>query len=261
MKSEKELAFLRELYISGDWTERFTTVVDEHLSLPAKGKFLYFNSGTANHAIALREKLDKDVELFCVSENIELRHIAEDKTKAVKADISFLSHDEITRHGYDFALANASLTDPLELRGFIETLSSFIRPGGAFAIFVPTAGSFGEIFSYLWETLMDSEGGAEVEHLITDIPSVSNVEDLAGAAGIENIESNTKNELFDYETGAEFVETPLIADFLMPRWLGFMDEKKKEQASKKLAQLIDSERDGLSFRFSVKATLVVGSKA
>ena len=55
-KTQKELAFLHDLYITKDWTERFTTSVDTNFKLSKKGKFLYVNSGTANHALELIEK-------------------------------------------------------------------------------------------------------------------------------------------------------------------------------------------------------------
>lgn len=103
--------------------------------------------------------------------------------------------------------------------------------------------------------------GGEVERLITDLPPVSSIEEIAVKAGLTNIETHTKNEIFEYENGAEFIGSPLISYFLLPRWLDFLTDKQKEQAAKKLAQIIDSERDGLTFRFSVKATLLIGEKA
>jgi hypothetical protein len=39
-----------------------------------------------------------------------------------------------------------------------------------------------------------------------------------------------------------------------------MDEHEKRRVNEKLAQLIDAEDRDLSFRFSVKATLLTGEK-
>ena len=47
----------------------------------------------------------------------------------------------------------------------------------------------------------------------------------------------------------------------MPVWLEMLDEEEKERAVKQLAKLIDAEDGPLSFRFSVKATLLTGEKA
>ncbi|HYJ48161.1 MAG TPA: hypothetical protein VEV81_16230, partial [Pyrinomonadaceae bacterium] len=70
-KSDKELAFLRDLYVATDWGERFAELVDEHLVLPKKGSMLYVGAGTGGHALAMHERAGDDVTLACVDENEE----------------------------------------------------------------------------------------------------------------------------------------------------------------------------------------------
>ena len=81
---------------------------------------------------------------------------------------------------------------------------------------------------------------------------------MAKKAGIKKPQTITKNELFDFESGKEFVESTLVEDFLMPVWLDFLSETEKEQVKERLIQLIDEDRDEISFLFSVKMTLVSG---
>ena len=45
-KSDKELAFLQDLFIAPDWGERFAELIDEHVELPKEGKALYLAAGT-----------------------------------------------------------------------------------------------------------------------------------------------------------------------------------------------------------------------
>ena len=45
-KSQKELAFLHDLYIATDWGERFAELVDAHLELPKEGRALYVEAAT-----------------------------------------------------------------------------------------------------------------------------------------------------------------------------------------------------------------------
>jgi hypothetical protein len=66
--------------------------------------------------------------------------------------------------------------------------------------------------------------------------------------------------LFEYESGTEFVESPLVADYLLPHWLAPLDENENERVVKQLTHLIDAEEAPLTFRFSVKATLLSGEK-
>jgi hypothetical protein len=115
----------------------------------------------------------------------------------------------------------------------------------------------------LWEALLElnlAEKGAEVENLISAIPTVEEVKEKAENLGLTKIEAVTTNEIFEFKDGAEFINSPLVADFLFSAWFGFLTEKEKKQVRKKLIQLIDAEDGSLDFRFSVKATLVVGEK-
>jgi len=79
--------------------------------------------------------------------------------------------------------------------------------------------------------------------------------------GIQKFSVATKNEFIEYKNGEEFVESPLIKYFLMPVWLEFLDEKEKEQVIDKLAQKINDEHGEISFRMSIKATLLGGRKS
>jgi hypothetical protein len=128
---------------------------------------------------------------------------------------------------------------------------------------LPTAGSFGEIFSILWESLFDLdllEKSAEVERLISDIPTTIRLEDWVKDSGLSKIEIVTKNEYFDFESGEKFITAPLVADFLLPAWLDFLGKKEQTKVRRKLVQAIDDDRNDLAFRFSVKATLLIGEK-
>ena len=60
-------------------------------------------------------------------------------------------------------------------------------------------------------------------------------------AGLKNVKSFTENELFEFETGKEFVNAPLVEIFFLPAWLDFLDENEKERVKEKLAQMVDNE--------------------
>ena len=81
------------------------------------------------------------------------------------------------------------------------------------------------------------------------------------SAGLVKVKTYSSKEVFEYENGVEFVNSPLIGDFLLPVWLDTLNEKEKERVTEKLAQLIDSEDGSLSFRFSVKVVLLSAEKA
>ena len=261
-KTQKELAFLRDLYICSDWTSRFTDLIDKHLEIEGAENILYLNAGTGSHAFAVRDKVDERTAVFATCENEDILNIARDKALAVKSDIDFsmLRFDD---DAFDAVLADASFVRPNEMTDFVEDAVRVTRPGGSCGIMMTSAGSFGEIFSLLWEVLFEEdlgEHGAAAEAMITELPTLSQIEQMAADAGLEEIRTFSANEVFEYKNGADFVNSPLVSDFLLPVWLERVGEDDRERVTSKLAQLIDKEDGEMSFRFSVKATLLTGEK-
>ena len=256
-KTEKELAFLRELAIENDWTQRFTDFFDKRFKFDKEETVLYVNAGAGNHAIALSEKISDKTNIYAVCENTELRNIAQAKADAVKADVRFGINfpDEKS----DVVIADGGFIKPNKIDNFLTQIIE--ASGSQVVFFLPTKSSFGEIFSFLWETLLETdltEHGEQVERLISEIPTIEELVDLTRNLGLRKVEHSMQDEVFEYKDGAEFVNSPLVADFLFPIWLDFLDDEEKEKVGKKLAELIDAEVGTISFYFSVKNTLIIG---
>lgn len=262
-KTEKERAFLRDLYINDEWTSRFTDLIDKHVGLDGAENLLYLNAGTGAHCFQLREKLDDKTAIFARCEDEHTLSIARDKAAAVKADVDF-SNIRFEDDSFDIVLADASLVKPLDVGRFVGETVRVTKPGGKAAIFLPSAGSFGEIFSLLWEVLFNEDlgsSGQAAEAMISEIPTVSRIEEMAAEAGLSNVQTHSAREVFEFESGSEFAASPLVSEFLLPEWLKSMSPEEGKRVTTRLTELIDSEDGDLSFRFSVKATLVTGEKA
>ncbi len=259
-KTEKEIAFLRGLTVEPEWSQRFTDIFDETVKIKKIKTLTYINAGAGNHAIELNEKLGNDVEVFAVCENEQLQKIAQVKAEATKSPLDFSTNLPLAES--DFVLADASLVLPSDLEEFLKKAVHLSNNSVVF--FLPTARSFGEVFSYLWEVLLDLEmldKSENIEKLINNLPTVSHVEEMFKNLGIKKIETTTKDEFFDFKNGTEFIESPIVKFFFMPVWFGFLNDKEKEQVIKKLAQKIDEDCDGMTFRFTVKATVMGGKRS
>lgn len=257
--SAKELAFLQDLYISTDWTERFTNLFDDNFKFSDEESLLYVNAGTGNHTLSLREKIDDKFELFPISENSELQKIAQAKADTMLAKLNYL--EKLPNEKFDLVIADASFEKHSDLDEFIKRLTNQTKKQIVF--FTPTAGSFGEIFSFFWETFYSLEWlekANEVEILIGQLKTVSQIEDSLKNFGLKKVESVTKTEVFEFKDGNEFINSPLIQHFLIPKWLNFLNEKEQTKFKKKLVEMIDADDQDLSFRFSVKISLFRGEK-
>lgn len=266
-RSAKELAFLQDLLIAPDWGERFAELIDAHVKLPEKGRALYLNAGTGSHAMALQERSGPELSWLCVDESSESLELARAKVAATRAPVEFQLHYleslGLEDDQFELALADGSLVAPERAASMISELIRVARPGASVAFSLPTSSSFGEFFSIYWEALHNcglSENELDVETLITELPTVSHVEEIARLEGLEDITSWTQIEEFDYDSGAAFISAPLVSDFLMKAWLRPVHQGKREQVIHEIAQLIDQERHSAEFSLTVKATLVLGRK-
>src|SRR5215204_4478218 len=112
-KTEKELAFLQDLFIAPDWSERFAELIDAHIKLPKEGQALYVAAGTGGHAMALQERAGDKLELLCVDENPECLELARAKASATNEQTSFdtaqLDSLGLGDNQFDLVIGNASL--------------------------------------------------------------------------------------------------------------------------------------------------------
>lgn len=267
-KSDKELAFLQDLFIAPDWGERFAELIDEHVKLPDEGKALYAAAGTGGHAMALQERAGKKLEMLCVDENAECLELAQAKATATREDIQFthgrLDSLALPDNQFDLVIGNASLISTQRVRNMFSEMVRVAGPGGTIALALPTASSFGEFFSIYWEAMHNTgltDHEVAVEHLITELPTVSEVEQMAEDEGLRDVITWTRIEEFDYDSGEQFLNSPLVAEFLMPAWLALVPEDMRTDLSSEISRLINEERHEAEFALSVKATLVVGQKA
>jgi ubiquinone/menaquinone biosynthesis C-methylase UbiE len=267
MKSPKELAFLEDLYIATDWGERFAELVDEHVELPKGGRALYLAAGTGAHALALQARAGDKLKLLCVDENEECLELARTKAVAVNQEAEFRREDlaALSFHDdeFDLVLSNGSMVAPPQLPEMIAEIARVARPGASVACWLPTASSFGEFFSIYWEALLGAgldEHEAEVEKLIVERPTIRDAEKWAEHAGLEGVTSWTNIEEFDFESGEQFFNSPLITDFLLPTWIQSVPKASRKKVMKELGRIIDEERHSGEFSLMLKATLVLGRK-
>lgn len=266
-KTEKELAFLQDLFIAPNWGERYAELIDQHVKVPTEGKALYLAVGTGGHALALHERAAGTVEFLCLDENPECLEIAKAKASATKDPAEFrkakLDELDLPSNQYDLVIGNASLVSQERVSKMFAEMVRVAAPGAQVAIALPTASSFGEFFSIYWEALHNAgliNHEAEVEHLILDLPLVSDLEQMADDEGLSDVASWTSLEEFDFESGEQFLNSPLVAEFLMQGWLASVPEKSRDELKRQLTGLINTERHQTEFTLSVKATLVAGRK-
>lgn len=265
-KTDKELAFLHDLFVATDWGERFAQLVDEHIKLLNQGRALYVGSGTGGHAIALQER-SPQLKFLCIEETEEYLELARAKATAVKDAAEFrqgkLDQLDLEDNQFDFVIGDGSMADITRIPAMLVEMVRVAKPGATVALSLATAGSFGEFFSLYWEVLHNCGlRGHEsyVEGLITELLTSSELEKLGEHAGLEEVESWSRMEEFNFDSGERFLNSPLISDFLMNRWLEFIPEESRECVRQAIPGVVNDDRHDAEFILSVKATLLTGRK-
>ena len=189
------------------------------------------------------------------------------KATAANSPLEF-RHGQVDRLGFaddefDVVIGEASLVNPERIGSMVTEMARVVLPGALVALVLPTASSFGEFFSVYWEVLHNSgvEHEANIESLISELPTVSEIEAIAENAGFEGVTSISRIEEFRYDSGDQFVNSPLIADFLIRRWMEVVPVESRPQVAAEIPRVVDEDRQQAEFMFSVKATLVSGHKA
>jgi ubiquinone/menaquinone biosynthesis C-methylase UbiE len=266
-KSDKELAFLHDLFVATDWGERFAEQIDEHVKLPDKGRALYLGSGTGGHAIALQERAE-GLKLLCLEEHEEYLELARAKATVVKdaAEFRLGSVDQLKLNDneFDLVVGDGSLVAPERIPKMLSEMVRVAKSGASVALVLPTASSFGEFFSIYWEALNNAglaDQESNLEKRIAERPTLSEIEALAEHGGLEEVTSWTRIEEFPYESGEQFINSPLISDFLLKRWLAFVPKDSRRRVQEEIARVINEDRHEAEFVLSVKATLVLGRKS
>ena len=267
-KSDKERAFLQDLFVAPDWGERFSELIDEHLKLPNEGKALYVEAGTGGHAISLQERAGSKIEILCVDENSESLALARVKATAANKQTDFNTAQpdslDLRDNQFDIVIGNASLVSRQRVRKMLSEMVRVAAPSATIALALPTASSFGEFFSIYWEALHNNgllDHESDVEQLIMELPTVSDIKQLAEDEGLREVESWTRIEEFDFKSGDQFLSAPLVAEFLMQDWLALVPDDRRAALVREISRLINEERHEAEFALSVKATLIVGHKA
>jgi len=269
MTDEKELAYRYDLFVTPDWRDRFDTLVARHIKLPNEGRILDVNCGTGAHVIEMAEGLRSKGEVIGVDSSAARIEIARAKAQVKKLKEAMfeqsLPYDlRFENDVFDVVIGDASLLPANEVEDVLVEMVRVAAEDGRVVFKVATHGSFGEFFSIFWEALhdvgLDDEVMTDLEELINERKTVSDVEEMARRADLRRIASFTSREEFLFETGDQFLSSPLIADQFLDGWLEIVPDEQRQEISGRIEEIIDRDRNEGTFDVSIKAAIVTGVK-
>jgi ubiquinone/menaquinone biosynthesis C-methylase UbiE len=269
MSDEKELAFRYDLFIAPDWRERFNLLVNENITLPPEGRVLDVNSGTGAYTIEIAEKMKGKGEVIGVDPSLERVALASAKALVQKVEgVVFEQGNAASlrfeEEEFDVVIGDASMTAADEIEAMLDEMVRVVQLGGQVILKLTTHGSFDEFFSIYWEALMNTnlldETWSSLEKFINERVTASDAEEMVKRAGLSGVAAFTNKEEFSYDTAKDFLESPLIGDVFLDRWLSIVPQSRRREVLDQMGSIIDRERHESPFDISVKATVISGFK-
>src|SRR5262249_55432986 len=221
------------------------------------------------HALEIAGRLKDKGEVVAVDSSTERLELARAKTLVAKLqNVRFEQASPrqlpFEPDRFDAVIGDASLAETREIEGILAEMIRVAKPGAPVTIMLATHGSFDEFFSIYWEALMEAglvdDVWVKLEAMIRERGTVSDAEAMATRLGLRDVQSVTGKEEFDFETGAEFLESPVIADPFLSEWLSIVPPDKRQQVTAAISKVIERERHVMPFDVSAKATLITGTK-
>ena len=264
----RELAYRYDLFIAPDWCERFDTIVAAHVKMPKKGRLLEINCGTGAHAIALAATLAEG-DVVGTDESSERVAIARAKAAATDAErCMFVEADPedlgFETDSFDGVVLDASIVGPERLAAIAAEAVRVAKHDAPVAVKILLRGSFDEYFSIYWEALHELGIADEVwdrlEPLMTSHPTLADAVEVVRGAGLRHVEPHRSREEWRFESGAEFLESPLVTDLFLAEWLAIVPADRLAEVRAAIGRIIDRESEGSYFDVSAKAVVVSGRK-
>jgi ubiquinone/menaquinone biosynthesis C-methylase UbiE len=269
MSTEKELAYRYDLLITPEWRDRFDSLVDEKVVLPAEGLFLDLNCGTGAYTLELAGRLRGKGDVVGLDPSEERIELA--RAKIAVLHLQNVSFDVGGAQGLPFeegefgaVIGDASMLPAGEIEGLLTEMIRVAKPDGRIVIKMATHGAFDEFFSIYWEALLDcgvvDHTWTALERIIEERLTVSDAEDMAARLGLRGVASFTNKEEFSSDGSKQFLESPIIGDIFLDDWLAIVPEDRRGEIKSRISDIIDRERHGAAFEFSIKATVLTGLK-
>lgn len=270
MSDQRTQAYLYDLYVAPLWRERFDQLFIEKVGIPTQGEILVLECGTGGLALEVAAALKDTGTVVASDQDEEILELARAKALATKVEnIRFVSSGEIqaefTPHTFDLTLGDASLLPPTQIQPMLNNLYRPLATDGTAALYAITRGSFDEFFSIYWEALFEC-GLAEqlqpqLEQVLNLYPTPEEIEAWAVVAGWKNVQLLLENEGFTFETGEDFLSSPLISSYQIERWLHIVPTPAEiTQVKQTIATIIDRDRGEYPFDITIKAALVTGQR-
>lgn len=247
------------------WTEPLMEVARERLPNVTGGMCLIAEARCGKVVREVTAKLDDSVRCVVVEPTRELLDRARDRLADADKQIFFAS-ERVFSMSYadgvvDAAVCLEGLQTLTHVKRALEELSRVCSEGSSMVVAATLDESLPEMRDLLFEAMTFHEIDSPQRRLdqLTDrFASTERVVGLADTRGFAQLEAEKVSWQLEFESGAEFLQAPLIQDVWLPQWMGVLPAQAREPVIEQVEQSIDTYWSDRPFETQLTVALLEG---
>jgi SAM-dependent methyltransferase len=149
-----------------------------------------------------------------------------------------------------------------QAREGVAELARVTADGGRVVVAAPLASSFPEFYDMLDEALRAHELTDVLPRVAQLDDSLLSLGDLAGAADaakLGDVELEKIRWTLSFDSGHDFLHSPLVRTTFFPQWLGVIRSSEREPVLRYITDAIDTYWHGQAFVTSIEAAVLAGT--
>lgn len=266
MAENEEVIAHREV-VERLWSQPLIEAAGEMLPFPSESTVLIAAARCGYLPLYIHEHLPDDSRIIAVENNRDYLDEARARAEEAGVDRIFFVGQRTT----DLSYADGVFKGVMCINGLVtsrqveEAVAELMRvasDGGRVAVATPLVSSFPEFYDMLDEALRHHElihVRDRMQELRESLMSSARLLRIARDSDLLGIEINEFEWRLEFDTGLDFLQSPMLRSTFFPHWIGIIRSSERELVLRYIADAIDTYWHGQPFDTRIKAAMLTGS--
>lgn len=266
--NEQKVVEAHRTVIEPLWTEPLFAKVEEELPLAEEGTQLIAEARCGYLPIKLRGELDDDIRVIALDPKRAMLDDARNRGEDGEIEQIFFIPERVDSISYADGVFQSSICfdgmiTSRQVKEGIEELSRVTVDDGSIAVAAPFGSSFQLFYDMLDEALRAhemSERLGRIENLRESLLSPARLLAVAEEVGLDIDTIQKLDWTVSFESGRDFLHSPLVRETFFPHWIGVVSSPKRDQIVRYIGDAIDTYWHDRPVETNVTAGFLVGRK-
>lgn len=267
VEAENEQVVAHREVVERLWTVPLIDAAGELFPFPAESTVLILSARCGYVPLYFHEHLPDDSRIIAVEHNRDFLDEARERADQAGVERIFFVGQRSTDLSYaDDVFKGAVCVDGLitsrQVSESVAEMTRVVSKGGLVAVATPLGTSFPEFYDMLDEALRHLELGhvrERIDELKESLMSSARLLRVARDSRLVGIEINEVEWEVTFESGLDFLHSPLVRETFFPHWIGIIRSSEREAVLRYIADAVDTYWHDRDFSTLVRAAVLTGS--